>query len=109
LIEQLVDLGNETKALISKTLNRYSFISLSEVLCTPPIIDPVLCKGCNRCVDLCPEDVLEASSEKDGTPVVRYPDECWHCGVCMIECPEKAITKFHIPLPMRISVIRGGR
>ena len=67
----------------------------------PPIIDKVLCNGCNKCVDLCPEDVLEASSKKGGVPIVRYPDECWHENACALDCPMQAI-KLRVPLPMTV-------
>ena len=72
----------------------------------PPLISEELCNGCNRCVELCPEDVLESSTELGGTVIVRYPDECWHCGVCQVECTQKAVT-FIIPEPMKISITRG--
>jgi adenylylsulfate reductase subunit B len=71
----------------------------------PPIIDPLLCNGCKKCIELCPEDILSFSEEL-GIAIVSYPDECWHCGVCMIDCPLKAISRFEIPSQMRVSIVK---
>ncbi len=56
----------------------------------PPHIDLERCKGCQRCYDYCPLDVIGFDEEKK-IPVVLYPDECWHCGVCEIECQAGAV------------------
>ena len=71
----------------------------------PPVIDKDKCDGCaNRdyqiCVEVCPYDVF-LGSKKGQTPVVTYPDECWHENACVLECPMKAI-KLRIPLQMTI-------
>ena len=55
------------------------------------------CIGCFKCVEVCPGDVLR---EGERTPVVAYPDECWHCGACMMDCPVEAI-RLGLPLWMR--------
>jgi adenylylsulfate reductase subunit B len=55
------------------------------------------CINCLKCVEICPGDVLR---ESETTPVVAYPDECWHCGACMMDCPVDAI-KLNLPLWMR--------
>jgi NAD-dependent dihydropyrimidine dehydrogenase PreA subunit len=66
--------------------------------------DPARCTGCNRCVDVCPNDVFMPNPVKKRSPVVLYQDECWYCGACVEECPRGgAITLLH-PLQHRISV-----
>lgn len=72
-------------------------------------IDHEVCTGCNRCVEICPMDVLSANSRKGRPPKVRYPEECWFCGSCVDLCPlgAKGAIKVLIPLPMRVSVLRG--
>jgi adenylylsulfate reductase subunit B len=65
----------------------------------PPKFNREDCVKCNKCVDLCPGDVLEMD-EQDG-PVVRYADECWHCGNCRIDCPSGAV-QIQFPLSMLI-------
>lgn len=53
------------------------------------------CKGCGFCVEYCPRDVLEFSTEfnKKGyhPPYVKEEGECANCGLCEMLCPEFAI------------------
>ncbi len=64
----------------------------------PPKFNKESCVKCNKCVDLCPGDVLEMG--EDG-PAVIYPEECWHCGNCKIDCPSDAV-RIEFPLSMLI-------
>lgn len=69
------------------------------------------CNGCNRCVDICTMDVLAPHPKKGAPPLVVYPEECWFCGCCVDLCPlkKKGAIRVIIPLPMRVSVLRGSR
>ncbi|MCK4428259.1 MAG: 4Fe-4S binding protein [candidate division Zixibacteria bacterium] len=53
------------------------------------------CKGCGFCVEYCPKDVLELSTEFNTKgyhpPYVVKEDACVHCGLCEMICPEFAI------------------
>ncbi len=53
-----------------------------------PQIDPKLCIGCHRCVDLCPTQALD---QRDGKAYLRYPDRCTYCTACEDVCPTDAI------------------
>ncbi len=55
------------------------------------------CINCNKCVEICPGDILR---EGEDAPQVAFPDECWHCGACMMDCPVNAV-KLNLPLWMR--------
>mgnify|MGYP006300683125 CR=1 FL=1 len=50
--------------------------------------DPELCTGCNRCIEVCPQEVFE----RVGKAVeVRNRDRCIECGACMMNCEFGAI------------------
>ncbi len=50
-------------------------------------VDEQKCKGCARCVDVCPVDAIEMKNR------VAVIDEgtCVSCGACVAECPVEAI------------------
>lgn len=65
-----------------------------------------ICKGCNRCVEVCPNDVLDAAPVTaggaleasggiafggGGTPTIARVDDCDSCRQCALHCPESAI------------------
>jgi formate hydrogenlyase subunit 6/NADH:ubiquinone oxidoreductase subunit I len=66
-----------------------------------PVMDPLKCIGCNRCVMDCPAEALEIRKEyeyknEQGKPVRRfsmtlYIDRCTHCSQCEESCPVDAI------------------
>lgn len=58
---------------------------------------PERCKGCELCVEFCPEDVLY-TSDLTNAKGYHYPevaagkeDSCVHCEFCSLVCPEFAI------------------
>ena len=54
------------------------------------------CKQCRFCIEFCPKQVLEESTEfnrKGYHPVyAASPNECVNCGLCELICPEFAIS-----------------
>ena len=60
-------------------------------------IDAELCKGCNFCIEFCPNNILEKSGKinKQGYQYPHVPEEkadkCLGCGMCERICPELAI------------------
>ncbi len=67
----------------------------------PPVIDKELCIRCAECIDICPQDVFFGSDESE-TPLVTYPEECWHCNACVLVCPVEDAVRLRIPLPAMI-------
>ena len=50
-----------------------------------------LCKGCDLCVAICPEHVLEMTdqmNEKGWPVVILARDGCTGCGLCAVACPD---------------------
>ncbi|MGB9844425.1 ferredoxin family protein [Methanothermobacter tenebrarum] len=58
-------------------------------------INPELCKGCNICIEFCPEKVYKESDtlNKRGVyvPVPEHEDKCKKCKICILLCPDQAI------------------
>lgn len=55
-----------------------------------PDIDPKLCNGCGKCMQLCPTGALEL---KDGIAIVARPQACQYHGFCEMVCPTGAIQR----------------
>lgn len=68
----------------------------------PVVIDPAVCNGCNRCVDVCQADLLIPNPEKGGPPLVLYPEECWYEGSCVEHCPRAGAIRLNHPLAQRV-------
>ena len=55
------------------------------------------CKGCQVCVEICPQGVIEVSPEtnKKGYYFARPCGEgCTGCALCALVCPDVAITVY---------------
>ena len=61
------------------------------------IINVEKCKGCEICVEACPEDVIAMSKEvnqKGYLYAVKITDTCTGCTNCALVCPDAVITVF---------------
>lgn len=58
-------------------------------------VDDLYCKGCELCVEACPQDVIvldmEELTPKGYHPAKLIKDGCTGCGICAIVCPDAAI------------------
>lgn len=52
-------------------------------------LDPRLCIGCRRCVEVCPHQVL---TMQDRLASIIDRDACMECGACARNCPTSAVT-----------------
>ena len=63
-----------------------------------PEIDPLACKGCARCVDACPQDILRMSddyNERGYHFAECTGGDCTGCGLCYYTCPEPYAIRVH--------------
>ena len=58
-------------------------------------INKELCKGCELCVEACPQGVLKMSTDFNLKGYffskVEFPHQCIGCRICAITCPDVAI------------------
>lgn len=47
------------------------------------------CKACNICIAYCPHEVFVP--DREGKPIIKYPDKCNQCAFCWLHCPDLAI------------------
>lgn len=61
-------------------------------------VDEIFCKGCELCVDACPQHVLALDMDhltpKGYHPAFLMADGCTGCAICAIVCPESALTVY---------------
>ncbi|MBU1098323.1 MAG: ferredoxin [Ignavibacteriae bacterium HGW-Ignavibacteriae-2] len=61
------------------------------------VIDIEKCKGCELCMDACPQDSLERSKQvnkKGYLYIVKVEDNCTGCTNCALVCPDGVITVY---------------
>ena len=65
-----------------------------------PVIDKDECKGCGRCVEACPKNVLRLGDtlNRQGYLPAEYIGEgCTGCAICFYNCPEPYAIEVHTP------------
>jgi NAD-dependent dihydropyrimidine dehydrogenase PreA subunit len=63
-----------------------------------PVIHEDHCKGCGRCIDACPKNVLRFRSElnrRSVRPAEYVGAGCIGCGICFYNCPEPFAIEVH--------------
>ena len=61
------------------------------------VIDIEKCKGCELCIEACPEDTLALAGKinlKGYRYAVMFQNNCTGCANCSIICPEGIITTY---------------
>ncbi|MBE0698698.1 MAG: 4Fe-4S binding protein [Anaerolineaceae bacterium] len=70
------------------------------------VVNESYCKGCELCVDACPQEVLALSlvriTAKGYHPVELAGQSCTGCGICTIVCPEAAIIVYREAVPVQV-------
>ncbi|MBN1230508.1 MAG: 4Fe-4S binding protein [Anaerolineales bacterium] len=61
-------------------------------------VNEMYCKGCELCISVCPQNVLQLNMEKLTTkgyhPATQFKEGCIACGICATICPDAAITVY---------------
>ncbi len=70
------------------------------------VIETDRCKGCELCVQVCPQEVLHLAPDYNARgyhPVVldESRNHCTGCGVCAVVCPDVVFTVYREPKPQR--------
>ncbi len=62
------------------------------------VVNELYCKGCELCVEACPQDVIILDSVRITArgyhPATLVKEGCTGCGICAIVCPESAIVVY---------------
>jgi 2-oxoglutarate ferredoxin oxidoreductase subunit delta len=60
------------------------------------LIDDQYCKGCNLCIEVCPQKVLSKGDSRSragySLPRVSALENCAACFLCEMTCPDLALT-----------------
>ncbi len=58
------------------------------------------CKGCELCVDVCPQDVIRLADKVNSKgyhyAYMEHPEKCTACTNCALVCPDGVISVFRI-------------
>lgn len=68
------------------------------------IIENDICKGCELCIQACPQESLGLSSQINRSGyryAVLVKDNCTGCINCALVCPDAAITVYRQPKPVK--------
>lgn len=61
-------------------------------------VNDLYCKGCELCVQACPQDVLSLDMDrltsKGYHPVHLHAEGCTGCAICAVVCPDVALTVY---------------
>jgi 2-oxoglutarate ferredoxin oxidoreductase subunit delta len=70
------------------------------------IVEKDICKGCELCIQACPQDSLGLSTQINRSGyryTVLVKDNCTGCINCALVCPDAAITVYRQPKPVKQS------
>ena len=89
----------ESIAQAQAAASRASVVLSKETLTVEGVVshvDELLCRGCGRCVEVCPYSAVSLV-EREGEKTVAFVQEalCKGCGACAVACPTGAASVFH--------------
>lgn len=64
------------------------------------IVDTDNCKGCEVCIEACPQDVLTLNTSVNGRGYnycyMENPEACTGCSNCAVVCPDTCIEVYRV-------------
>jgi ferredoxin len=77
-------------------MNKFGFVNSIITSSFLSAVDISLCKGCGKCLEVCPVNAVSLFSANDHEhPKKRFaridPNLCIGCGVCFSKCPHQSI------------------
>ncbi len=64
------------------------------------VVDSEICKGCEICIPVCPEDVIKMTPQVNRKgyhyAYMENPEACTGCTNCGIVCPDRAISVYRV-------------
>jgi 2-oxoglutarate ferredoxin oxidoreductase subunit delta len=64
------------------------------------VIDTEVCKGCELCIEACPEGVLALNREVNSRgyhySYMKNPEACTGCSNCGLVCPDSCILVYRV-------------
>ncbi|PCI34657.1 MAG: ferredoxin [Flavobacteriaceae bacterium] len=64
------------------------------------VVDSEICKGCEVCIPVCPEDVIRMTPQVNRKgyhyAYMENPEACTGCTNCGIVCPDRAISVYRV-------------
>ncbi len=59
-------------------------------------VNEMMCRGCGRCVEVCPYSAITLAERESGKMAARVQEAlCKGCGSCAVACPSGAASIFH--------------
>ncbi len=83
-------------------MNRKVYAIPEPGISNPITFNPIICVGCNICIEICQVDIFIPNPEESKPPIMLYPGECWYCGCCVDECPKPGAIKLNPLLINRV-------
>jgi len=72
------------------------------------VVDIERCKGCEVCVEACPQEVIAMANEVNGKgyryAYMKNPEACTGCTNCAIVCPDGVITVYRKKVEVKTEV-----
>jgi 2-oxoglutarate ferredoxin oxidoreductase subunit delta len=75
------------------------------------VVDEMHCKGCELCVQACPQDVMSLDmarlTPRGYHPVHLHAEGCTGCAICAVVCPDASLTVYREVQPRKLAAVEA--